>query len=275
MFKLTATNRDWIIDKPQIMAIMNATPDSFFTGSRHSNMDVAIETAASFIENGADIIDVGGQSTRPGAPIVHAQEEIERVIPLISAISKAFPNVLISVDTFRSEVADAAIATGAHIVNDISCGQFEPSILEVVARNKAAYIGMHITGDIESMHIRPESRVSVMNEVLAFFKLKMDLLAAAGIQEWVIDPGFGFGKTTAENFELVKSLSLLTTLQLPILLGVSRKSSIYKTLGISPEEALNGTSVVHTIGIQNGAHILRVHDVKEAREVIQLMEYLH
>lgn len=273
MFKLTATNRDWVIESPQIMAILNATPDSFFEDSRMPDVQKAIATVAGFIENGAHIIDVGGQSTRPGAEMVSTEEELDRVIPIILAINQAYPSILISVDTYRSKVAVAAIQAGAHIINDISCGNFDPQILEVVAFHKAAYIGMHNTASFEHMHQNIE-RANLMEELIAFFEQKNAQLSQLGIHQWVLDPGFGFGKTVAENFELVKSLSLLTSFKLPILLGVSRKSSIYKTLGISANEALNGTTVVHTVGIQNGANIIRVHDVREAREVIQLMEYL-
>jgi dihydropteroate synthase len=170
-------------------------------------------------------------------------------------------------------VAKAALIAGASIVNDISCGSFDPSILELVAQQKSGYIGMHITGNKESMHVIPE-RLDIMKELIDFFTQKKQLLADFGIQDWVIDPGFGFGKTIQDNFTIIKDLRKLQVIGLPILIGVSRKSSIYKTLGISADEALNGTTVVHTIAIKNGASILRVHDVKEAKQALILMEYL-
>lgn len=273
MFQLTATNKVWRFENPQIMGIINATPDSFYEGSRMVNLEQTLENIAKYVENGADIIDIGGQSTRPGATFISVQEELDRVLPIIQAVSTHFPEVLIAVDSFRAQVAEAAISAGANIVNDISAGSFDPDILNVVAKYQATYIGMHITGNMESMHLIPD-RTSIMAELLHYFKAKKALLASYGIFNWVIDPGFGFGKTIAENFELIKSLKSLESLELPILLGVSRKSSIYKTLGIGPAEALNGTTILHTIGILNGASILRVHDVKEAKEVVALMKYL-
>ena len=273
MFKIPAKDRFWEIDIPQIMGILNATPDSFYEASRVEFVDLAIIKAAEFVKNGASIIDIGGQSTRPGASFISSEAEIQNVVPIIEAIHTHFPSILISVDTFQSKVAIAALKAGAHIVNDISCGAFDSELLKVVANQNAGFIGMHLTGDINSMHQVP-NREHIINDVIQYFEHKKKELSKIGISNWVIDPGFGFGKTIQENFSLVKSLKQLTCLELPILLGVSRKSSIYKTLEIEANEALNGTTVVNTVGLLNGANILRVHDVKEAHQITKLLPYL-
>ena len=255
---------------PQIMAIMNITPDSFFAPSRLGNNQLLIDKAGQMIQEGASIIDIGGQSTRPGATMISAEEEMERIVPAIESLSKTFTNITLSIDTFQSKVAEAAILAGARIVNDISCGSFDPAILDIVSTYQADYIGMHITGTKESMHQVPK-RENIIDDLIQYFLKKKEQFSNKGITNWVIDPGFGFGKTIDENFSIIKNLQNLQCIGLPILVGVSRKSSIYKTLGISSEEALNGTTVLHTLAIQNGANILRVHDVKEAKEVITLM----
>lgn len=256
---------------PQIMAIMNITPDSFFAPSRLGNNQLLIDKAGQMIQEGASIIDIGGQSTRPGATMISAEEEMERIVPAIESLSKTFTNITLSIDTFQSKVAEAAILAGARIVNDISCGSFDPSILDIVSTYQADYIGMHITGTKETMHQVPK-RENIIDDLIQYFLKKKEQFSNKGITNWVIDPGFGFGKTIDENFSIIKNLQNLQCIGLPILVGVSRKSSIYKTLGISSEEALNGTTVLHTLAIQNGANILRVHDVKEAKEVITLMD---
>lgn len=256
---------------PQIMAIMNITPDSFFAPSRLGNNQLLIDKAGQMIQEGASIIDIGGQSTRPGATMISAEEEMERIVPAIESLSKTFTNITLSIDTFQSKVAEAAILAGARIVNDISCGSFDPAILDIVSTYQADYIGMHITGTKETMHQVPK-RENIIDDLIQYFLKKKEQFSNKGITHWVIDPGFGFGKTIDENFSIIKNLQNLQCIGLPILVGVSRKSSIYKTLGISSEEALNGTTVLHTLAIQNGANILRVHDVKEAKEVITLMD---
>ena len=252
---------------------MNLTPDSFYAKSRLLSTQEIVDKAGVFMDEGAEIIDVGGQSTRPGASMISEEEEIQRVSSAIEAISKAFPDVLISIDTFQSKVAEAAIVEGAKMVNDISCGSFDPNILELVSKYNISYVGMYITGTKETMHEVPK-RDNIIQELIQFFTQKKILFAQKGILHWIIDPGFGFGKTIEENFTIIKELQQFNILELPILVGVSRKSSIYKTLGISPEEALNGTTVVNTIALKNGASILRVHDVKEARQAMRLIELL-
>ena len=273
MFKIVAKDQIWEFQIPQIMAIMNATQDSFYEGSRVNNVDWAIEKAGKFIQEGAQIIDIGGQSTRPGATIQTAQKELNNILPIIEAVHANYPNTIISIDTFHSAVAEGALKAGAHMVNDISCGSFDDNMFHVVAKYQAAYVGMHITGDQHSLHVVPE-RVDIIQEIISYFNEKKKTLANLGITNWIIDPGFGFGKSIADNFKIVKNLKDFSSIELPILLGVSRKSSIYKTLNITADEALNGTTVLNTAGIIYGASILRVHDVKEAKEVIDLADYL-
>jgi dihydropteroate synthase len=273
MFKIPAKDLEWQITTPQVMGILNLTPDSFYEASRHSNIDSAIAQAHLFIQEGASIIDIGAQSTRPGAHMEGAEIEIQRLIPYIEAIHQAYPKQLISVDTFYASVAEAALKAGAHIINDISCGGFDENILTVVAKNNAGYIGMHLTGGMDSMH-KVEPREDIIATLISYFEAKKKLLSKYGIEHWVIDPGFGFGKTVEENFTIVKKMNELKKGGLPILLGASRKSSLYKTLGIESKDALNATTIVNTVGLLKGAAIVRVHDVKEAAEIIKLLPYL-
>ena len=273
MFKIPAKDIEWQIASPQVMGILNLTPDSFYEASRHSNINSALAQANLFIQEGANIIDIGAQSTRPGAHMEGAEIEIQRLIPFIEAIHQTYPKQLISVDTFYASVAEAALKAGAHIINDISCGAFDENILTVVAKNNAGYIGMHLTGAMESMH-KVETREDIIATVISYFEAKKQLLSKYGIENWVIDPGFGFGKTVEENFTIVKKINELKIMGLPILLGASRKSSLYKTLGIESKDALNATTIVNTVGLLKGADIVRVHDVKEAAEIIELLKKL-
>jgi dihydropteroate synthase len=273
MFKIPAKHLDWQINTPQVMGILNITPDSFYAASRHSNIETALAQTEVFMKQGASIIDIGAQSTRPGAHMEGVEIEIERLVPIVKAISEKYPQQLISVDTFYARVAEAALEAGAHIINDISCASFDEKILTVVAKYNAGYIGMHLTGGIETMHT-VEPREDIMESLLSYFEVKKKLVAKYSIYNWVIDPGFGFGKTVEENFTILRQLESLKLLGLPILLGASRKSSLYKTLGIESKEALNATTVANSVALLNGANILRVHDVKEAAEIIQLLPYL-
>lgn len=270
MFIIPAKDRPWEIAEPQVMGIINATLDSFYKDSRIAGIDAAVAKAALMVEHGASILDIGGQSTRPGATQLSTSQEVENVIPVIEALHTTFPNLLLSVDTYDAKVAKAALEAGAHIINDISCGAFDKDMIALVGSYQAGYIGMHSTGTPSSLH-EVQIRPNLMQALYTFFEQKKIQFAAAGITNWVIDPGFGFGKTIPENFNLVQHLSQLKTLGLPILLGVSRKSTIYKTLQITPETALNGTTVLNTIGLLNGASVLRVHDVLEAKQAIQLV----
>ena len=274
MFKIHLKDSILDLSTPLVMGILNATPDSFFEGSRMEHIDTGVKKAIEMAQFGASIIDIGGQSTRPGAEIITESMEIERVVPMIKAIHAAIPNMPISIDTYHATVAKAAIDAGACIVNDISCGNFDPKMLPMVVANKAGYIGMHQTGSPSTMH-EVQERSDIMKSLMDYFLDKKKQFAAMGLTEWIIDPGFGFSKTKAENFELVKSLAQLKALDLPILLGVSRKSSIYKTLGVDAEAALNGTTVLNSIGLMGGANILRVHDVKEAKEAIILINEMN
>ena len=270
MFKIHLKDTVLDLTTPIVMGILNATPDSFFKGSRMEAIDLGVQKAIEMVNSGAGILDIGGQSTRPGADIITEAIEIDRVVPMIKAIHAALPHIPISIDTYHAVVAKAAINAGALIVNDISCGNFDPKMIATVVANQVGYIGMHQTGGPGSMH-EVVSRTNIMDTLIDYFMLKKSQFSEAGLTEWIIDPGFGFSKTIEENFELVKSLTQLKSLDLPILLGVSRKSSIYKTLGVDADAALNGTTVLNTIGLQGGANILRVHDVKEAKEAILLI----
>ena len=274
MFTLNCKGRILVIDKPLVMGIINATPDSFFGGSRFNGVDEIVAKAEKMLNDGADILDIGGQSTRPGSELISADEEIERVIPAIKEIAKKNPEAFISIDTFYSKVAIAAIEAGATIVNDISAGSMDSKMIATVAELKVPYILMHMKGTPQTMQ-QNATYENVTREVLDFFISKTNELKNAGIIDIIIDPGFGFAKTIAQNFELLKNLSVFKILDKAIMLGISRKSTIYKTLGISADEALNGTSVLNTIGLMNGASILRVHDVKEATEAVKLFSAIY
>jgi len=273
MFKIPAKGLVWAIHSPQIMGIINCTSDSFYAGSRQQNLASVLSKVAQFIKEGVSIVDIGAQSTRPNATLLSAELEIEQLVPVVNGIRQIYPDILISIDTFYASVAEACLNAGANIINDISCGSFDPAILEVVAKQKAGFIGMYLTGTIQSMH-EIETRENIITSLLTFFEDKKKVLLTAGIEQWVLDPGFGFGKTIEENFKIVRELATLQQIGLPILLGASRKSSIYKTLGVTAEEALNGTTMVNTLALLNEVNILRVHDVKEAVELVQLLPHL-
>lgn len=270
MFTLNCKGKLLVVDKPLVMGIINTTPDSFYEGSRFTGTDGVLQQAERMLQQGAAILDIGGQSTRPGSERLSAEAELQRVIGAVESLHYNFPEAIVSIDTYWSKVAQEAMAAGASIINDISSGTVDNRILAMAAKLQAPYICMHMPGTPESMHQKP-AYTNMMKEILDFFIQKLAECRQAGIQDIIIDPGFGFGKSTAQNFELLQKLSLLKLLQVPILLGVSRKSTIYKTLGITAGEALNGTTVLHTIGLLNGASILRVHDVKEAVEVVRLV----
>ncbi|HET9434600.1 MAG TPA: dihydropteroate synthase [Chitinophagaceae bacterium] len=269
MFTLNCKGRLLVVDKPLVMGIINATPDSFFGGNRSTEVDEIVAKAAKMLSDGADLIDIGGQSTRPGSDLISPDEEIKRVVPAVKAIIQKFPDTLISIDTFYSNVAIAAVNSGAAIVNDISAGSMDKKMIETVARLKVPYILMHMKGTPQIMQQNAVYE-NVNREVLDFFIAKTNELRKAGVLDMIIDPGFGFGKTIEHNFELLKNLSVFKMLDKPILVGISRKSTIYKTLGVTADEALNGTSVLNTIALMNGASVLRVHDVKEAKEAVTL-----
>ncbi len=274
MFTLNCKGRLLVIEKPLIMGIINATPDSFYTGSRYSGVESIIDIAEKMLIDGADILDIGGQSTRPGSEQIPAEEELERVIPAITAIAQKFPQAFISIDTYYSKVAKAAVEAGASLVNDISAGMIDNEMAGTVAALKVPYVLMHMKGTPQTMQ-KNAVYENVTREVLDFFIAKTFELKQTGITDVIIDPGFGFAKTIEHNFELLKNLSDFKMLDKPLMLGVSRKSTIYKTLGKTAEEALNGTTVLNTIGLMKGASILRVHDVKEAKEAVILFSAMH
>ena len=269
MFTLNCKGRLLLIDKPIVMGIINATPDSFFGGSRSNSVDDIVAKAANMLNDGADIIDIGGQSTRPGSEMKSADEEIERVVPAIKAIANRSPHAFISIDTFYSKVAIAAVEAGATIVNDISAGSIDNKMIQTIAELKVPYVMMHMKGTPQTMQQNAVYE-NVTREVLDFFIAKTNELKNAGIVDLIIDPGFGFAKTIDQNFELLKNLSVFKMLDKAIMVGLSRKSTVYKTLGVSADDALNGTTVLNTIGLMNGASILRVHDVKEAKDAVKL-----
>jgi dihydropteroate synthase len=270
MFTLNCKGRLLVVDKPLVMGIVNTTPDSFYAGSRHTGADAVAKQAEQMLNDGADILDIGGQSTRPGSERITAEEELNRVTGGIEAIHKNFPEALISIDTYYSLVAKEAVAAGASIVNDISGGSMDEAMIATVASLQVPYALVHMQGMPKTMHRAPHYE-NATREVLDFFMQKVNELHKAGIHDVIIDPGFGFGKTIAHNFELLRNLEVFKMIECPILLGISRKSTIYKTLGITADDALNGTTVLHTIALMNGANIIRVHDVKEAKETIQLV----
>ena len=274
MFTLNCKGRLLLIDQPIVMGIINATPDSFFGGSRFNSVDEIVAKAANMLNDGADIIDIGGQSTRPGSEMKSADEEIERVVPAIKAIANRSPHAFISIDTFYSKVAIAAVEAGATIVNDISAGSIDNKMIQTIAELKVPYVLMHMKGTPQTMQQNAVYE-NVTREVLDFFIAKTNELRNAGIIDLIIDPGFGFAKTIDQNFELLKNLSVFKMLDKAIMLGVSRKSTVYKTLGVSADDALNGTTVLNTIGLMNGASILRVHDVKEAKEAVTLFSEMN
>lgn len=269
MFTLNCKGRILVVDKPLVMGIINATPDSFYSGSRHQATDAVLQQAAQMLKDGAAILDIGGQSTRPGSEKVSVDEELNRVIAAIEAIHKNFPEAFISIDTYYAKVATEAVAAGASIVNDISAGSIDEKMIAAVAVLQVPYVLMHMPGTPQTMQQQAQYE-NVTKEVLDFFIRKKNELHKEGITDIIIDCGFGFGKTAAHNFELLRNLSVFRMLDAPILLGISRKSFIYKTLGITVEEALNGTTTLNTIGLMNGAGMLRVHDVKEAVQAVNL-----
>jgi len=262
------------LSQPIVMGIMNITPDSFYDGGKYKEEASILQNVERMLDEGAHIIDVGGMSSRPGAAIISVEEELNRVIPALDTITKEFPNSLISIDTVRSKVAKEAIQHGASIINDISAGQIEEDFYQTVADLEIPYILMHMQGQPKTMQLQPNYE-DVTLEVLDFFIQEIGVLRKLGVKDIIVDPGFGFGKSTAHNFELLKKMHIFKMLDVPILAGISRKSMIYKTLSISPEEALNGTTAMNLVALQQGASILRVHDVKEAIQTIKLFQMLN
>ena len=273
MFTLNCRGKIIKVEKPLLMGILNINDDSFYAGSRFKTLEKIAARAEEMILEGADILDIGGQSTRPGSTRISEGDELKRVLPVIEMLTRKFGAVLLSIDTYYGSVARESVNTGASIINDISAGELDRGMLPVVASLGVPYVCMHMKGVPETMH-RNVSYENIITEVLDFFINKINQCQQAGIKDIIIDPGFGFGKTIPHNFILLKNMALFKMLQKPIMAGVSRKSMIYKTLDKQAEDALNGTTVLNTIALQNGANILRVHDIKEAREAVSLTEAL-
>lgn len=270
MLQLNLGNYALIFDRPAVMGILNVTPDSFSDGGRYNQMDKALQHCEQMLAEGADFIDIGGCSTRPNNAIATEQEELERVIPILKAIKTAFPEALISIDTFRKNVAEPCVNEGADLINDISGGLFDKGMLPYIGENHIPYVMMHCIGTPKTMH-QYTLGGDIHQTVLDFFKQQCEVLEAYGEQQIILDPGIGFGKSLEANYQLLSDLNKYRYNNLPILIGISRKSLINKVLHTTPDTAENGTTVLNTIALLNGADILRVHDVKNAREAIELV----
>ena len=270
---LRIRNKLFDLAEPKIIGIINCTPDSFFKDSRAITSEEIERSVNKMIHEGVDIIDIGACSTRPGAELISEEEELNRVIPAITLIKEKFPELIISIDTFRAKVAEQGLIAGADIINDVTGGDFDPNIWTIAAKFKAPYILMHSRGNSKTMHdLSNYDHVSL--EILLFLSEKIKKIKEAGIKDIIIDLGFGFAKNEQQNYQLMADLELFDLLEFPILIGISRKSMIYNRLNIAPEEALNGTTVLHTYALSKNANFLRVHDVKEAKEAIDLIHLL-
>jgi dihydropteroate synthase len=256
---------------PKVMGILNVTPNSFYDGGKYDNAQAILRQAEKMLADGADFIDIGGYSSKPGAEFVTEAEELERVIPVIKMILAQFPEALISIDTFRSNVAIAAIENGAAMINDISAGNLDENMMETVAKLQVPYIMMHMRGNPQTMQ-KLTDYGDIVKEMLLYFSQKIAVARSLGINDLIVDPGFGFAKTLKQNYEVLQKLDLFLMADLPVLIGISRKSMAYKPLGSNAESALNGTTVLNTIALMKGAKILRVHDVKEAVETVKLLQ---
>jgi dihydropteroate synthase len=254
---------------PKVMGILNVTPNSFFDGGKYKNENEIILQVEKMLFEGAAFIDIGAYSSKPSAEFVSEQEEIDRIVPVIELILKQFPETLLSIDTFRAEVAKASIESGAAITNDIAAGELDDKMFDVISKYNVPYIMMHMRGNPQTMQSMTQYD-DIVKEILFYFSEKVNKARSFGINDLILDPGFGFAKTTDQNYEVLQKMELFNLLELPVLAGVSRKSMIYKTLNNTAQEALNGTTVLNTIALTKGAKILRVHDVKEAMECITL-----
>jgi len=259
---------------PRVMGILNITPDSFFDGGKYNNPSEIINQVEKMMNDGATFIDVGAYSSRPGAKHISEEEELNRILPVIKLLIKEFPNILISADTFRSSIAEKCIHNGACIINDISSGSMDKNMFSIVAKLKVPYIMMHMQGTPQNMQKNPNYN-NVVTDILYYFSNKIKELLSLGVNDVITDVGFGFGKTIEQNYELLKQLGLFKNLNVPTLVGLSRKSVLFKPLEITQNEALNATTTANTIALLNGANILRVHDVKEAIEAVKIVELLN
>jgi len=262
------------LSKPKVMGILNVTPNSFYDGGKYKSDSDFLNQTEKMLTEGATFIDLGAYSSRPGAEFVSEEEEINRILPIIEIILKTFPETLLSIDTFRAQVAQKSVENGAAIINDIAAGLLDEAMLETVARLQVPYIMMHMKGNPNTMQSLAQYE-DITKEVTYYFSERVNAARSLGINDIILDPGFGFAKTLEQNYELLKRTDFLSIFELPLLIGISRKSMIYKLLKITPQEALNGTTVLNTIALQKGANILRVHDVREAVECITIMEQLY
>lgn len=268
---MTINCRGNLIDlsTPKVMGIMNITPNSFYDGGKYKNENEILLQVEKMIDQGATFIDLGAYSSKPNAEFVSEKEELSRIIPIVNLLVKKFPEIILSIDTFRSEVAKACIENSASIINDITAGNGDDKMMETIAKYNVPYIMMHMRGDSQTMQKMTDYN-NVVKEILFYFSEKVSKARSLGINDLIVDPGFGFAKSTEQNFEILQKLELFQEMNLPILVGVSRKSMIYKTLNTDSEQALNGTSALNMISLTKGANILRVHDVKEAVECVTL-----
>jgi dihydropteroate synthase len=269
MLSINCKGRLLSLEYPVVMGIINATPDSFYEGSRKQDDHAILKAAEKMLTEGATFLDIGGQSTRPGSERVSEEEETDRVIPAIEAVTKQFPEALVSVDTYYAGVAKKAVEAGASLVNDVSAGALDKNMISTVAALKVPYVLMHMKGDPSNMQVAPHYD-DVALEVFDHLNQKAAEFTGLGLKDIIVDPGFGFGKTSAHNFQLLDRLSFFRQMDYSLMVGLSRKATVYKTLGTTADEALNGSTVLHTVALMNGANILRVHDVKPAMEAVKL-----
>lgn len=260
-----------MMDQVKIMGILNLTPDSFYDGGSYANIQEVLHKVAQYLSEGVDIIDMGAYSSRPGATHITSEEESSRLIPVLKAIKNHFPEAVLSLDTFRSSIARMGIEHGVSIINDISGGEMDADMFNLIAHYKVPYVLMHMKGTPQDMQQRIGD-VDITQEVHNYFQKKLDYLTEIGVKDVILDVGFGFGKSIDQNFDLLRNLADFKVFDKPLLVGISRKSMLYKTLNSTPDQMLNATSIAHTLAVLNGASILRVHDVKEAREVIEIVK---
>ena len=261
------------LSAPKVMGILNVTPNSFFDGGKYKNETEILSQVEKMVVDGATFIDIGAYSSKPNAEFVSEQEEISRIVPVLDLILKHFPETVLSIDTFRGEVAKASIESGAAIINDIAAGNLDNNMFEIIAKYNVPYVMMHMRGNPQTMQTLTDYD-DIVKEMLFYFSEKVAKARSFGINDLMIDPGFGFAKTVGQNYEVFQKMELFNMLELPLLVGVSRKSMIYKTLGTTIENALNGTTVLNTLALTKGAKILRVHDVKEAKETLKIFNAL-
>ncbi len=273
---MTINCKGQLIDftKPKVMGILNLTPNSFYDGGKYNNEDAIITQVNKMLAEGATFIDIGAYSSKPNAEFVTVEEELARIVPVVELLVQEFPQILISIDTFRSKVAETCIQKGAALINDISAGQLDDSMLAVIAQYNVPYIMMHMRGTPQTMQTLTQYN-DLVKEILFYFSERIASARSLGVNDLIVDPGFGFAKTLEQNYELLHKMELFQQLDLPILAGISRKSMIYKALNCSASESLNGTTTLNTVSLIKGANILRVHDVKEAVECVTLFNILN